>query len=145
MFRKCLFYFTMIETSNHINSLRSSSIKTFIRIVPRPFLLVGKLSLGGIWKFNSILVLRSWKLSRYFSIEMVSLLFPVVICRVWIFVNFISDNILNSRALIWTKLWYTSCKCCTIASQPPIPALYHEFMGYPCTVLEYPPLPFVRG
>jgi len=48
MFRNDVDYFTSIKTSNYINTLKSSSNNIFLKIVPRPLFLVGKLSLGGI-------------------------------------------------------------------------------------------------
>ena len=116
MFRKDADYFTSIKTSYDINSLRSSSSGIILKIVPRPLFLVGKLGLGGILKFNCILLLRSWDLSRYFYIEMVSLPFSVVLWKVWIFVNFLSYNIWDLRGVIWTKIWYSSASAVPLVS-----------------------------
>jgi len=71
MLRKYVDYLTYTITLNEFKlSERVVAInKTFLKITPRPWFLVGKLCLGGISKFNYIPLLRSWELNRNLYIK----------------------------------------------------------------------------
>ena len=112
MFRKYVGYFTSIRTSNNINSLRSSSNKTFLKIAPRLLFLVGKLCLGEVLEFNCVLILGSWELWLFLHRNSVLNIFSGSMESL----NFFSCNILKSRALIWTKWWYTSASAVPLLS-----------------------------